>query len=107
MASAAHLSKQNQKTYFADIEKALAAYKEVPSSLKKQITNYDKLKEAEKDMKAVKKVISQIDAINPLDKSYASKAKSALKAYNKLTEEQKQLVSNVDRLLSAVNELGL
>ncbi|AWE06357.1 hypothetical protein DCE79_02695 [Lysinibacillus sp. 2017] len=94
-------------TYFVDIERALAAYKEIPSSLKKQVTNYDKLKQAEKDMKAVKKVITQIETIDPSAKTYASKAKSALKAYQKLTEEQKDLVSNYDRLQSAVNELNL
>jgi hypothetical protein len=98
---------EKSSTYFVDIEKALAAYKEIPSGLKKQVTNYDKLKEAEKNMKAVQKVITQIDAIDPLAKNYASKAKSALKAYNKLTEEQKALVSNFDRLQEAVNELGL
>lgn len=102
----ASLSRKSS-TYVADVENALKQYKELPSALKKQISNYDVLKQAEKDIKAAQKVMKQIEELDATARSYESRVKSAVKAYEKLTEEQKQLVANYNLLQNAVSELGL
>ena len=98
---------RTSSSYFADIERALAAYKAIPSALKKQVTNYDDLKQAEKDMKAAQKVMKQIEQLDPSARTYESKTKSAYKAYEKLSDDQKGLVTNYSELQSAVFEFGL
>ncbi|MEO4054140.1 hypothetical protein [Solibacillus sp. CAU 1738] len=97
----------SSSTYFADIEKALDQYKGLPSALKKQVTNYDVLKLAEKNMKAAQNVIKQIEQIDPDVRSFESKVRSARKAYDRLTAEQKPLVSNYIFLTQYELELGL
>ena len=94
-------------SYFADVEKAQAAYKELPSGSRKQVLNYSILKAAEKDMKAAQKVVKQIDDLDPSLRTYESKAKSAKKAYDKLEATQKQLIYNYNKLQAAIFELGL
>lgn len=94
-------------SYMDDIAKAAAAYKALPSSVRKQITNYDVLKQAEKDVKAVQKVIKQIGALDLDARNAESKIKSAKKAYDKLTQEQQPLVSNYNILQAAIFEFGL
>lgn len=93
--------------YFADIDKALAAYKTLPSASRKQVLNYATLQQAEKDMKAAQKVIKQIDDLDPELRTYASKAKAAKTAYERLTTTQKTLVNNYNKLQAAIFELGL
>ena len=94
-------------SYIADVEKAAAAYKELPSGSRKQVLNYSALKQAEKDIKAAQKVIKQIDALEPTMRSYESKTKSAHKAYERLAESQKPLITNYNKLQAAIFELGL
>lgn len=94
-------------TYAADVATAAAAYKELPSNIRKQVTNYDVLKQAEKDLKVVAKVEKQIAAIDMTARNATSKVKSAKKAYDKLTLEQKPLVSNYQILQAAVFEMEL
>ncbi|ATP39047.1 hypothetical protein CSE16_02845 [Solibacillus sp. R5-41] len=98
---------RSSSTYVEDVEKAAAAYKELPSGSKRQVMNYDILKQAEKDIKVAKSVIKQIEEIDPSLRTFESKTKSALKAYDKLTEEQKLLIANYNLLQNYVFELGL
>src|SRR5690606_14560871 len=42
---------RNSSTYVEDVEEAAAAYKDLPSGSKRQVQNYDILKQAEKDIK--------------------------------------------------------
>ena len=94
-------------TFFKDIDGLLAEYKMLPSALKKQVSNYNVLETAEKDMNAAKKVISLIEAIDPNVRTFESKVIAARKALEKLTTEQKALVSNARLLQQYENELGL
>ncbi|MEK4424105.1 hypothetical protein [Solibacillus sp. FSL K6-1523] len=98
---------RNSSTFIEDVEKAAEAYKELPSSSKRQVQNYDILKQAEKDIKVAKSVIKQIEDIDSSLRTFESKTKSALKAYEKLTEEQKILIANYNLLQNYVFELGL
>lgn len=94
-------------TYLDDLEAAEEAYKELPSGLRKQVTNYDELKDAQKSSKAAQGVISKIDKIDPKARSFESKVKAAVKAYEKLTQDQKELVTNYNLLRSYKTEVGL
>lgn len=97
----------SSSNYFADIEKTQAAYKALPSGSRKQVLNYATLQQAEKDMKAAQRVIKQIDDLDPELRTYASRAKSAKTAYERLTITQKPLVINYNKLQAAIFELGL
>lgn len=97
----------SSSTYFADVEKALDLYKALPSALKKQVHNYDILKNAEKSIKNAQKVMNTIDQIDPTVRSFESKVKSARKAYDKLAPEEKMLVTNYTFLTRYELELGL
>ncbi|WP_042471014.1 hypothetical protein [Bacillus ndiopicus] len=94
-------------TYFDDVAKAVDLYKTLPSALKKQVHNYDILKNAEKNIKNAQKVISIIEQIDPTVRSFESKVKSARKAYDKLIPEEKMLVTNYTFLTRYELELGL
>ena len=98
------------------IEAARKAYDSLKPEQKKLVTNYDKLVAAEKklaelnateeDKKAAKKVEELIDALDPQDADYPEKVREARKAYDALTDLQKKLVSNYDKLLEAEKQLG-
>ena len=94
-------------TYVDDVNHLLDEYKKLPSALKKQVSNYGKLQQAEKDVDAADKVIRAIVAIDPGVRTFESKVVSARKAYDKLTADQKTLVSNTRLLLQYERELGL
>ncbi|MEC1177754.1 hypothetical protein P9B03_04595 [Metasolibacillus meyeri] len=97
----------SSSTYLTDVEKALDLYKALPSALKKQVHNYDILKNAEKSIKNAQKVINTIDQIDPTVRSFESKVKSARRAYDKLAPEDKVLVTNYIFLTRYELELGL
>ncbi len=94
-------------TYVDDVNHLLDEYKKLPSALKKQVSNYGKLQQAEKDVDAADKVIRAIVEIDPGVRTFESKVLSARKAYDKLTDDQKTLVSNTRLLLQYERELGL
>lgn len=91
-------------SYMDDVAKAAAAYKALPSSIRKQVTNYDVLMQAEKNMKEAQKVTKQIEALDLTAKSAESKVKSAKRAFEKLTNDQKALVHNYNILQAAILE---
>lgn len=94
-------------SYTKDVEAAEEALKELPSGLRKQVTNVDELKEAQKNLKAAQSVISKIEKIDPDERSFESKVSSTKKSYDKLTDAQKKLVKNYNLLRSYEQELGL
>lgn len=56
------------------------------------------------DQKAADNVMDQIDAIGTVSKDSGAKLDAARKAYDKLTDAQKKLVSNYDKLVAAEKE---
>lgn len=84
----------SSSNYSKQVEEAWALYNSLPSSLRKLVTNYDVLKNAQKEAEAVTKVRALISEINPNAGNFASKVKAARFAYDKLSIQQKRLVSN-------------
>lgn len=80
--------------YSKQVEEALALYNSLPSSMRKLVTNYDVLKSAQKEADAVDKVRAMISEINPNVGNFSSKVKAARSAYDKLSTQQKRLVTN-------------
>ena len=97
----------SSSSFATDVTNALAAYKALPSGSKRQVLNYSVLQQAEKDLKAAERVIKQIEDLDATLKTYASRAKSAKTAYDRLTNDQKSLVKNYNKLQAAIFELGL
>ncbi|MEK5184048.1 hypothetical protein [Solibacillus sp. FSL W7-1324] len=94
-------------SFETDVTNAVAAYKALPSGSKRQVLNYSVLQQAEKDLKAAERVVKQIEDLDSTLRTYASRAKSAKTAYDRLTIEQKSLVKNYNKLQAAIFELGL
>ena len=96
------------------IQDARAAYDQLTEAQKKLVSNYDDLAAAEKklaelkatpeDKEAAKKSEEKIDAIDP-ENPDPEMVKEARKAYDALTDIQKKLVSNYDKLLQAEKAL--
>lgn len=82
------------KNYAAQVQAALAAYNSLPAAMKKLVTNYSVLKEAEKEVAAVEKVRQLIAEIDPSSFNFDRKVEAARVAYDKLTAQQKRMVSN-------------
>lgn len=97
----------SSSNFETDVTDALAAYKALPSGAKRQVLNYSNLQQAERDVKAAQRVIKQIDDLDATLRTYASRAKSAKTAYERLTINQKALVKNYNKLQAAIFELGL
>ena len=82
------------RNYAEQVADALAMYNSLPSAVRKLVTNYDVLKSSQKDADMVSKVRQLISEINPNDSNFEAKVKSARSAYDRLTTQQKRLVSN-------------
>ena len=82
------------RNYAKQVEEALAMYNALPSAARKLVTNYDALKSSQKDADTVAKVRQLISEINPNASNFEAKVKSARSAYDRLTTQQKRLVSN-------------
>ena len=91
----------------AKMEKLLNAYNNAANSeeLRQYLTDAEKNKadaiKARLDTLAAEKVISAIDAIGPVTKDSGAAIKAARDAYNELTDAQKKLVTNYDKLTAA------
>jgi len=83
----------SSSTYIEDVANAVAAYKALDSKIKGQVINEDVLKQAEKDVAAVLKVVQAIGNIDP-DSSFEKKVLAAQKDYSNLSIEQQGLVYN-------------
>ena len=91
----------------AKLEKLLNAYNTAANSeeLRQYLTDAENNKadaiKARLDALAAEKVISAIDAIGPVTKDSGAAIKAARDAYNELTDAQKKLVTNYDKLTAA------
>jgi len=94
-------------TYIQDVANAVAAYKALDSKVRGQVINYDKLKNAEKDIATVLKVVNAIAELDPDNKSFEKKVVAAQKLYSSLTLEQQDLVYNYRILEEHIKALGL
>ena len=100
----------------AAVEKARAAYDALTYAQKSKVENYSVLTAAEQrlkdlkteaDKKTAEEVIRAIAAIpSPVTEKDAEKVEAARKAYDTLTDEQKELVTNYARLTAAEKELA-
>ncbi|MEY2365289.1 cell wall-binding protein [Lysinibacillus capsici] len=84
----------SSSTYIEDVANAVAAYKALDSKIKGQVINEDVLKQAEKDVAAVLKVVQAIGNIDPDSSSFEKKVLAAQKDYSNLSIEQQGLVYN-------------
>lgn len=84
----------SSKNYAAQVQAALAAYNSLPAAMKKLVTNYSVLKDGEKEVAAVEKVRQLIAEIDPSAYTFDRKVEAARAAYDKLTAQQKRMVSN-------------
>lgn len=89
------------------IKAARAAYDELPEAKKALVDNYEKLTAAEEaytalvDAAAAKAVDDLIDAIGEVTFESGDAIKAARAAYDALTDTQKELVKNYEKLLAA------
>ena len=89
------------------IKAARAAYDELPEAKKALVDNYEKLTAAEEaytalvDAAAAKAVDDLIDAIGEVTADSGDAIKAARAAYDALTDTQKELVKNYEKLLAA------
>lgn len=81
-------------TYIEDVANAVAAFKALDSKVRGQVINEDLLKQAEKDVAAVLKVVQAIGNIDPDSSSFEKKVLAAQKDYSSLSIEQQGLVYN-------------
>ena len=89
------------------IDAARAAYDELPEAKKALVDNYEKLTAAEEaytalvDAAAAKAVDDLIDAIGEVTADSGDAIKAARAAYDALTDTQKELVKNYEKLTAA------
>ena len=89
------------------IDAARAAYDELPDAKKALVDNYEKLTAAEEaytalvDAAAAKAVDDLIDAIGEVTADSGDAIKAARAAYDALTDTQKELVKNYEKLTAA------
>lgn len=95
-----HLSVASEN-YVQEVRNAEQGYKQLGSSYRKLVVNYNHLKDALKLVKKVERVMTQIDAIETtVPAKRASKITAARKAYDKLDDHnEKPHVSNYMKLL--------
>ena len=95
------------QTSKAAIDAAKAAYNKLTDAQKNQVTNKDTLTTAEqtyqgiKDKEAADAVIAKINKIGTVTEASKAAIDAAKEAYNKLTDAQKELVTNADTLTAA------
>lgn len=86
--------------YVKEARAAEEGYKQLMSSYRKLVVNYDRLKTELKSVKKVEKVIKSIDGLDALDsRKLPSKLKSVRKAYDKLEATEKPHVANYMKLI--------
>lgn len=99
------------------IKDARTAYDKLTNAQKKLVTNYEKLTKAETelakliatedDKKKAQEVIDMIDKLGDITAESEKDVEAARKAYDALTDLQKKLVENYDKLEAAESKLKL
>lgn len=89
------------------IEAVEAAYDSLPEAEKAKVTNIDKI---EKAKASLKKMTAAFDAIEKLDEKVTLKSGEAIneasKLYNELSDEEKEQVTNGDKLIGLVTNFN-
>ena len=104
--------KEGSPTFEEDVKAAKAAYDALTTDQKKLVGNYDKLAgylkqlANEEDKKAAEAVEDLIDAIGTVTEDSEDEIEAARDAYEKLTDEQKELVDNLAVLEAAEARLA-
>lgn len=101
----------------ATVEKARTAYNALTEAQKNQVTNYDRLTAAEKDIATLEEnecrdkaaantVIAMIDSLpSTITLNDRTAVNNARSAYENLTAQQKAYVTNLNKLVNAENRL--
>lgn len=84
----------SKNDYIATLKEAREKLDLLPSAIKKQVTNTKDLQKHEKEFNAVLKVIDQIAKLDEQARDFANKLKAANKAYDKLSTQHKEYVTN-------------
>ncbi|MFS0876420.1 hypothetical protein [Solibacillus isronensis] len=97
------LKTKSGEAFITDLAEVSAAYKKLDSATKRNVGNAKVLTELERDYKASLKVIDLIEKL-PVhtDRNYPSKVTAAQKAYDRLTDKQKQDVYNYSSKLGNI-----
>lgn len=97
------LQTKSGEAFITDLAEVSAAYKNLDSATKRNVSNAKVLTGLERDYKASLKVIGLIEKL-PVhtDRNYPSKVAAAQKAYERLTDKQKQDVYNYNSKLSNI-----
>ena len=104
--------KEGSPTFEEEVKAAKAAYDALTTDQKKLVGNYDKLANYlkqlanEEDKKAAEAVEGLIDAIGTVTEDSEDEIEAARDAYEKLTDEQKELVDNLAVLEAAEARLA-
>lgn len=97
------LKTKSGEAFITDLAEVSAAYKKLDSATKRNVGNAKVLTELERDYKASLKVIDLIEKL-PVhtDRNYPSKVAAAQKAYDRLTDKQKEDVYNYSSKLGNI-----
>lgn len=90
--------KPTSKTFYQDMKTARELYDSLPEAKQQAIINYDALVAAENEQGLAQSVIELINLTEEQDADYLTKLMNARVAYDKLSSNQKKLVTNIKDL---------
>ena len=97
------LKNKSGETFMNDLKIVSDEYKALNSTIKRNVSNAKTLTDLERDYKATLKVIDLIEKLpSNTEKNYATKVTAAQKAYERLTEKQRNDVFNYSTKLAPV-----
>ena len=94
------------RDYANQVQEALALYNTLPAAMKKMVPNIEMLNQSQKELTAAQKVRSMISEIDVNSANFVQKTLAARTAYDKLTTNEKRLVSNYFLLEDFEYQLG-
>lgn len=90
--------KPTSKTFYQDMKTARELYDALPEQKQQAIVNYDALVAAENEQGLAQSVVELINLTEVQDADYLTKLMNARVAYDKLSSNQKKLVTNIKDL---------
>lgn len=110
LPAAADINNSNLNSVRSNVQSARSAYDKLSSDEKNKVTNRQKLFDAEQKITDLNEANNVIAKINSIPANITTDAKdeiqAARNAYKALTEAQKKLVTNIDRLEKAEQALS-
>lgn len=94
------------RDYARQVQEALALYNTLPAALKKQVPNIEMLNQSQKELTAAQKVRTMISEIDFNSANFVKNTLAAREAYDRLTSNEKRLVSNYFLLEDYEYQLG-